>query len=101
MKKILLILSIFFFIKSDLLAQASDSVYFKNGVAFNLEALYLKDIMLSYSQRIAKGIYFESMVAYKIKPIWKSFALTELLFLPLAFCRPFFVLWAFSNAYRG
>lgn len=45
---------------------AENSVTYKNGFAINLEAFLVEDFKLSYTHRINKGCYFESMISYNI-----------------------------------
>jgi len=44
--------------------QTKDTVGFRNAVAFNLEALIVKDIKISFSHRLGKRNFAELMVSY-------------------------------------
>ena len=60
------LLLILIFIAGELFSHPKDSITYKNGFAINAEALFVEDFKLTFSHKLFKKLYFESMASYNL-----------------------------------
>lgn len=71
MKRITLLITLIF-ITGQLFSHPKDSIIYKNGIAINLESFIVNDYKLTFTHRLKKALYLETMFSYNF-PSYNSF----------------------------